>query len=418
VSKWQARQNVAFYVIDMVLFGLAVTFLDASTVIPNFVGQITKLPVLIGLSGVWFTLLWRLPQLITAPVISRSPDKRRWMLFSSIPGRLTFLVIALLTVLISPSNRELLLIVFFIGYGIFAIADGITNNAWVALIGSAVPHRTRGIMFGVAQVITAVSILVVQGLLRQLLGPSGPGYPLNYAAVFAIAGVLLTITLPFVANFYERPMPPPTRVIGMSDYLPYLGQILRKDRIFQHYLVMRFVQDASVIAAPFFIGYEVTVLQVPSAQAVSDSLLAVMIGNLLGSALGGWLSHRFSSRLVIYMHTVAIVVGPLAALLSVSVGRDALLISFACIGLITASYGPGVFNWLVAYAPIDERPVYNSIVNTFGVVALMVPLIGGLVLQFSSYSVLFGLALVIAIAAALLVIPLRAPPSGIGELDD
>ncbi len=88
------------------------------------------------------------------------------------PGRMAFLIVALIVALIGGKNAGLMLFVFFIGYAAFAIGDGITMNAWVALIGSAVPHRTRGLMFGVSQVITGVAVLVVQGLLRQLLGPS------------------------------------------------------------------------------------------------------------------------------------------------------------------------------------------------------------------------------------------------------
>src|SRR5215475_12924946 len=97
------------------------------------------------------------------------------------------------------------------------------------------------------------------------------------------------------------------------------------------------------------------------------------------------------------------------ALLSLTAGRNALLITFATIGLINATFPAGLLNWMIEHAPPGERPTYSGIANTVGIVALLVPLCGGLLLQATSYSVLFAVALAISVIAAFVTSRLARP---------
>ncbi len=394
----------------MILFSLAMSFMDTSTVLPEFVGQATNSALLVGLSGVMFTLFWRVPQLALAPAVNRAPRKLPWMFWGSVPGRLIFFVVAAVVAGVGMRSPGLMLLVFFGGYGLFALGDGVATLAWVELIGNAVSDRTRGILFGASQVITGIAILGIQGLLRELLGPLGPGYPVNFAVVFAIAGILFALTLPFVANLYERPTKTPPRAIELSEYLPYLRKILREDKPFRFFLVMRFfLESAYYVVVPFYIGYEIKVLGVPAAQAVSDSLIAVTLGSIGGSIVTGWLGSRYSSRSVIWVQAVAVLIGPALALASPSLGREVLLVSFVTIGLAGASATPGLLGWMIAYPPPGDRPIYNGIANTLGIGALIMPVVGGLVLQAVSYTALFSLAMVMALISVVTASRLVAP---------
>jgi MFS family permease len=406
----RTRLNVPFYLMDMILFGLAFGFMDTSTVIPEFVGQATDSKVLVGLSGVLFALAWRLPQILVASSVNRTKSKRRYMFFSSAPGRISVLVIAAFTAVAGGRNPGLMLLVFFVGYAFFAVCDGITSVAWVELIGSAVADRTRGVMFSISHVITGVAILGVQGIIRALLGPQGPGYPANYAVLFGIAGLLYILSLFFILNFHEPPVESKARVIEPAEYMPYLRRILRKDGPFRSFLVMRFFLDcAFFIVTPFYIGYEVERLGIPSAQAVGDSLIAVILGTIFGSLVAAWLSSRYGTRVVVWTMMLTVITGPVLALLSPAIGHAALLVSFATIGFAQAASSAGVMNWLIAYPMAGNRGVYMSIASILGVVSLLAPAFGGQLLQWTSYPVLFGTALVLAGLAALASLRLVEP---------
>jgi MFS family permease len=397
------RLSIPFFFIDMILFGIAIGFLDASTVIPEFVGKATDSKVLVGLSGILFAIGWRLPQLAFAPAANRAPNKRRWMLTFALPGRVAFFLVAFVAIAIGKDNPGLMLLTFFVAYGGFAILDGITSLAWVELIGSAVPDNLRGMMFSASQIIQGVLILGVQGVLRELLGEHGPGYPANYAVVFIIAATFFTISTFFLTNVYESKdkKPEKARNIEAKDFLPYLKSIAWGDRPFRDFLVMRFFLDAAFyMVSPFYIGYETEKLGIPSGQAVSDSLVAVMVGNVIGSLLSTWFSQKLSARAVIWMMIVAAIVGPSLVLVSPLVGYVALLIAFFTIGLIHSAGAPGLLNWMIAYPEPGNRPIYSGIANTVSMFALVAPVLGGLILQLTNYSVLFGLSLVLALICA------------------
>ncbi len=398
------RLSIPFFFIDMILFGVAVGFLDASTVIPEFVGKATESKVLVGLSGILFAIGWRLPQLAFASAANRATNKRRWMLKSSLPGRSSIFIIGLVAIFFGKDNPGLMLFAFFTGYALFAIMDGITSLAWVELIGGAVSDGVRGTMFSASQIIQGVMVLGVQGILRELLDDKKqPGFPVNYGIVFIIAAILLTISVFFLTNVYEAKATEKvkTRTIEASDFLPYLKSIAWNDRPFRDFLVMRFFLDAAFyMVSPFYIGFETEKLNIPSAQAVSDSLIAVMIGTVIGSLLSTWFSQKLSARAVIWMMIVSAMVGPLLVLVSPAVGYAALLIAFFTIGLVHAAGAPGLLNWMIAYPEPGNRPIYSGIANTISMFALIAPVIGGVILQISNYYVLFGLSLVLAIICA------------------
>jgi len=410
VSRRRVQFTALMFLTDMILFGVAVGLLDASTVVPDFVSHATHSEVLIGLAGVWFSLGWRIPQLFTAPMINRAPRKLPWMLRSSIPGRLMLIIVAAIVVTVARDNKPLILIVFFIGYGIFAFCDGIATNAWVELIGNATSDRARGVMFGVSQVVAGIIVLAVQPAMQNVLGAQGPGYPVNYAIIIGIAGVLLTVSLIAIANLRETPVAAHTQVTGLAEYAKYLRQVLRDDPPFRRFLLVRVFMDIATIATPFYIGYEVDRLKIVSAQAVSDSLAAVTIGSLVGSLLGSWLGGRYGSRTVIGIAIGGVLIQAIGALLSFSLGDVPLLITFAMVGMVNAAFGAGLFNWMVGHAPAGQRPTYNSISSTLGFIAMGMPVLGGLLLQFTgSYLLLFAIVLVFGSIAGVAALGLGRP---------
>jgi Na+/melibiose symporter-like transporter len=246
-------------------------------------------------------------------------------------------------------------------------------------------------------------ILVVQGVLRELLGENGPGYPNNYATVFFIAAMLLIVSVFFLTNVYEdktkKVSVPPA--IKLREFPRYLKSIAWHDRPFRDFLVMRFFLDAAFyIVSPFYIGYETERLGIPSAQAVSDSLVAVMVGTVIGSLLSTWFSQKFSARAVIWLMIGAVIIGPVLVLVSPIFGYGALLIAFFMIGLVHSTGAPGLLNFMIAYPEPGNRPIYAGVANTVSMFALIAPVIGGVILQATNYETLFTISLVLAIICA------------------
>ena len=100
------RRNFPFFLVDSILFSLAMGIMGPTTVIPDFVRHLTSSDVLIGLSSSIFDVGWTLPQLFVARHIVRYERKKWWFVGPNIPVRLVMLTFAAVTVLLCASRRE------------------------------------------------------------------------------------------------------------------------------------------------------------------------------------------------------------------------------------------------------------------------------------------------------------------------
>lgn len=73
------RRNFFYFLTDGILFTLAMNIIGPTTLIPDFIRQLTKSEILIGLSSSIFDIGWTLPQLFIARYIVRF-DRKKWCL--------------------------------------------------------------------------------------------------------------------------------------------------------------------------------------------------------------------------------------------------------------------------------------------------------------------------------------------------
>lgn len=71
----QTHNFIAFG-IDVIFFGLALKFIDPTTILPAFATQLGASSTLLGLLITTFHLAWSLPQLAAGNVVARYPSKK------------------------------------------------------------------------------------------------------------------------------------------------------------------------------------------------------------------------------------------------------------------------------------------------------------------------------------------------------
>jgi MFS family permease len=77
------------------------------------------------------------------------------------------------------------------------------------------------------------------------------------------------------------------------------------------------------------------------------------------------------------------------------------------LGVVNSSWMLGFFNYLLEIAPEHMRPAYVGLGNTIMGVLTLTPMLGGWLLEATSYTVLFGLTTVIAAGGFLLSLGLK-----------
>lgn len=392
------RWNAAALMGDWISFGLAMSFVSGSTVLPTLVDRLTGSPVLVGLISTLASGGWLLPQLFVAGRIGRLPCKKPAIIAPSLIGRPMFILGALALFWLAESRPALVAAVVLAGFGIFNVCDGIASVAWFDLFSKAIPPWRRGRFIGSTQVLSALLTTGVGGIVGYVLGERSPlAYPANYAMLFLAAAVFLGLSLLFCANIREAPCQVDDKALTLRDYVAELGSIWRGDANFRTISLIRIILGLTSLSSPFYAVYAINQKGVPTA-AVGGFLSAQIVGGFLYSILGGYLLERYGGRLTTRLEAFIAVIAPTLATVAGAFipghtpwFTGAYVLLFASLGALNNSFMLGHMNYLLEISPESKRPIYVGLSNTLTSVIIAFPLLGGALANAVSYEPLFGL---------------------------
>lgn len=400
------RRNFLVFLWDFVLFGVAISLIGASTVIPDFVRKLTDRDVVIALSSQMFEVGWLLPQLLVARYLMGVANKKWWFIAPNVPVRTFILIFGVLVVVLGPGRPTAILLAFLVLYGLAGIGDGLVGLPWVDLMGSSLDDKRRARLFGLGNALIGVLMLGLAPLVGVILGDSGPKFPNNYALLFGVAGLLFFITLPIMLLIRELPGGKPSDTIPtLQEYLPNLGRVLRDDGPFRAVIIARVLLAFFTLAGPFYIGFATEEIGMSSDAAVSRLMLMQTLGSVGGSLFFSRYGDRHSLELIRGALAVGLLLPALALVASV-VGPAPLYVGFFAFGVMNGCLMFSFINWIIVYTTAEQRPVYSGLFNSVSAVGLLVaPLTGGVVVQNLGYEAAFVIAL--AMIALALYVALR-----------
>lgn len=392
------RRNFFIFLVDAIFFTVAMGIIGSTTVIPDFVRRLTDSEILIGMSSSLFEIGWLLPQLFIARYIVRYARKKWWFVGPNIPVRFIILLFAAITILVGRDHPEIILLAFFICYGIAGIGDGVVAVPWADLMGTSLDGRWRARMIGLQAAASGLIMLGIAPLIALILASSE--FPNNYAVLFGISGFLFVLSIIPVLFLHELPGGKAVeRIPALSEFLPDLGRVLRTDVPFRAILIARLLTSLFAMAGPFYIGFATESLNLSSEVAVPTLLAMQTIGSVCGALAYTWIGAR-NNLLYIRLALVGGALLPVSALLAGVVGPLPLYFGFLMSGLAVSNLFMSFLNWLVTYATPDSRPVYIGLFNTISAVtSLSAPIIGGTIAQYLGYQPLFVVSLVMALSA-------------------
>ena len=395
------RRNFVFFLTDSILFTIALGIVGSTTVIPDFVRHLTSSEILIGLASSLFGIGYLLPQLFIARYLVRYARKKWWFVGPNIPVRFALVVLAGVIIWLGKDKPELVLLAFFLCYGVAAFGDGLVGVPWADLIGTSLDNKWRARMFGYTTASVGILLLLAAPLIAVILGESGPGFPNNYAILFGASGVIFVVSILPGLFIHELPGGKPVEtLLPLREFLPDLWRLLRDDLPFRAFVIVGMLTSLFMMAAPFYIGYATVELGLSSQVAVPVLLAMQTIGSVAGAVVYSWFGAR-NNVLYIRLALAVACLLPISALVAGIVGPLPLYFGFLVAGLATGTnLGSSYVNWLVGYAHADHRPVYVGLNNTLtAIISLIAPFISGTIAQTLGYRPLFVVSLVMALGA-------------------
>lgn len=382
------RHNVTVNLLDGAFFGLGWGFGSIGTIIPLFVSKMTDSATLIGLIPAVHAVTWQLPQLFMANTVARLRQYKPMVLWMTLHERLPYLGLALVAFFASTLGNRLALILTFLLLLWQGLGAGFTANPWQSMIAKIIPAEARGTFFGAqsafANVLMSLSAIAAGYLLEKL------DAPYDFSLCFLLVLVGMGISMVFLALTREpvdmEKNIPERRPFPWRDWVA----ILRRDRNFSAFLLVRFLSQFATMGFAFYIIYGLRRFNMDEVTA-GFLTAALTITSTIGSPLMGWLGDRLGHRAMLIAGSFAVTLSSLLAWFAPSIVW--LYPVFILAALANVAYWTISMAITAEFGTEETRPVYIGLSNTLVAPAtFLAPLLGGWIVDVSGFQTTFLLS--------------------------
>jgi MFS family permease len=407
------RRNFWAMVGDSSFFSVGINFFEMSTVLPVFIASFTSSPLLIGSPVAIKAAGLYLPQLPLAMALRGRRRIKGFLVLQALIGRAALAATVPIALLAGGVHGEWVVGLFLLAYAIFSFTEGAATLSWLDLIGKAISSRVRGRFFGLVQAVGGVMSIAAGATVLWILAAEWLGPSDRFATLFALGVVFFFASLFCITLVHE-----PDEKVAAVESATALEQLrgLLDERL-RRVMIAQVLVGSFQIALPFYAVYGQQRLLL-SAEWVGLFIIAQTLGTAGAGLIWGRIVERRGPRAVLRIVALLVIATPPLAMAAgvAPVPSVAVLgLVFVLLGAATGGSRMGLWNYVLEMAQPHDRRLYFGVVNTANSPTLLMPIVGGALVQWGSYEVLFvasAAAGVAALAACLsLVEPhrLRAP---------
>ncbi len=293
-------------------------------------------------------------------------------------------------ILFGEDSPNLTLFCIGLGLFIFSFSAGFGAIYFKDIIGKIFSHKFRGKTMAYRQFFSAFGGLI-SGALAAFILESFPA-PQSYGYLFIISSFIMglgylsfgTVDEPVKEEVSKREN-------SFKKFLQNSLTLLKSDKQLQTQLITFLMAYGYLISLPFIILDAQTKIDldgVAIGSLITTQMIGAMLSNFLWGRLSGRGLNKLTANISISLYVVAILIAFNASSL-----YEYMFIFFIMGGAMDGNrIASG--NLILALAPPEKRPVYVALqinVISFG---LFFSLLGGVVLHYSSYTVLYSLTIV------------------------
>lgn len=226
-------------------------------------------------------------------------------------------------------------------------------------------------------------------------------------------------TLPFGLFREPAELPAVKQRSSFFAYLKRIGVILKNDKNYSRLFWAIIFLNCGIIALPFYAVYGREVLHFPS-EMTGVFVVAQMMGAIISALFWGFLSDKYGNKIVVVLSGLTGLSIPCLVILAMFFHKMAIFpellltiytIVFVLVGMNLNGLFIGQNNLLLEIAPAGERAAYIGVANTaIGLVSLL-SLLGGYIIERTSYAVVFSLSLILVLTGIFLAFSIIEPRS-------
>ncbi len=383
-----------------IIFQAGSAAVDSSTIMAALVYQLTGSSIVVGAITAILRFGWLFPQLIIGFLAQRSGSSMQYYVIGAF-GRAACMALMAATLWIGAGwPRGWLALAVMVIWVAYAFISGIVAVPYNDIVARSVPSELRSRLLATRFFGGGVLALVVVGIADRLVGELA--FPLSYAAIIAIASVLMFLSSTVFTAMGE----PETKgsTADKPDFFQYLRdgvQVFKTDKRFATFVYAQWCGGAVLMAMPFYVVQA-------SQSGVSLEHVALLLGAqttgaLLSNPLWGWWGDHLGKVSLLRAIALGRMVPSLLVLLvalAVSLPQAALFWFFMGVFFLMGALANGltiaVIGFLMEISPDDKRPAYSGYFNAITAPAFLLPLLAGIIASMFGVTVVFAISLLAA----------------------
>jgi len=390
------KRNFFANVMDAGFWFFGDSFAAAYTIMPVFMSTLTDSPILIGLIPALEGAGWFLPQLFLAKHVEGLNRRLPLVLKLGIFDRIPYLLLAIGAFFILGLDQKIAVVLFLMIYVIKTFSGGLAALPWQELIATVIPVSHRGRYWGISLILGKmmgmIGALITGVLLTSVV------YPLNYATMFGLGFVGVSISYIFINLNIEPEIERSVSQVNQDINLwVRMGGILRVDKNFLHFLINRVFVFLALMSLGFISVYGIQTFDLPLSYSAIFTII-MLSAEVIGFGIWGYLGDEKGYKHVLEISNFSLILGLLVLIVTKSI--EGLYLAFGIISFAHAGELIADQNIAMEFSTENDRPTYIGMSKTLtGPFLLIAPIIGGSLVKLWGYQSMFLTSLVISIFA-------------------
>lgn len=393
------NRNINIFIWHGFFLSLTMAMLDFNTVFPALIDELIDSKIVFGFL---YSIMIGIPLVFNvffSHYMRFYRYRKGFLLWGIYLRSISFLGMAVFTYYFGKQEPDLAIASFVFWIFIFSLSGGFAGIAYSDIIGKLFSKGEREGVFAYKQFFSSISAFLGGLIIVRIFSLSNLSFPNNYFWTLFIGFIgLLTASLSFW--FIKEPPSPESdgSTKSILSILKEIPTILKVDKLFSRFILIENLSSFSLMLLPFYMVYAIDTFNLDKSY-IGKFLLIQLAGMILSNLLWGFIGKKQGSAGVV---KICLLVGsllPLLALLISVLGPVYYYIVFFLVGVVKSGRRIGFDPYLLDIAPERERTIYLGIRGTMSFMTVILPLLGGILIDFSGYIITFIIVSLVMIAA-------------------
>lgn len=377
---------------------LTMSMIDFNTVFPSLISTLIDSKIIFGLLYSIMLGAPRIFNIIFSHYMNSYAYRKKFLLIGIYLRSFSFLGMAAFTYYFGSSSPDLVIISFFFWVLLFSISGGFASISYGDIIAKTVAREERGKLYASKQFAASLAAFIGGMVVQNIFSGNQFNFPINYSITLFIG--FLGLLIAALAFWLIKEPPSASKdedLLSLKEYIKKVPGILKRDKNFASFIIIENMASFSLMLLPFYIVYAQDSFGIGS-DYIGRYLLFQIAGTIVSNLFWGYISDKMDSQAVVRICVLGGAVIPIIALLLSNFGPETYSIIFFLIGFLISGRKVGFEPYLLEIAPDDRRTVYLGIRGTLNFLVVLLPLMGGIFIDFFGY--LFTFILVSAVMSA------------------